>query len=111
MARFEFYDWLLKFLTTAIEFEFDWDQGNHEKSVSKHGVSIEQTESAFYDKRMIILGIQVEPAHFEKRFAILAKDKFQNVMFISFTVRNKKLRPISTRLANKKERLLYDKVR
>ena len=54
------------------------------------------------------LGIQILPEVDEDRYGILAKDSIGKVLFICFTVRNNRIRPISGRVANKKERELYE---
>lgn len=52
--------------------------------------------------------IQVEPEVSEERYGILAKANDEKVLFVSFTIREGKIRPISGRLANKKERMIYE---
>ncbi|HIE24125.1 MAG TPA: BrnT family toxin, partial [Candidatus Korarchaeota archaeon] len=45
----------------------------------------------------------------EERFILLGKTKKERVLFVVFTIRNDKIRIISVRDINKKERRLYEK--
>jgi uncharacterized DUF497 family protein len=108
MAKFIFLEWLVSFLESFDSFAFDWDQGNNSKSEDKHRISIEQIESCFMDDRILPLGIQVEPKSVEERYGILAKAYDDKLLFVSFTIRAGKIRPISGRMANKKERMIYE---
>lgn len=86
--------------------EFEWDKGNIDKNLLKHGVRNEECEEVFFDpnKRMLR-----DPFHSdkEKRYILLGKTKRQRVLFIVFTIRKKKVRIISARDLNKKELHLY----
>jgi len=88
--------------------EFIWDHGNIDKNHIKHGISNEETEEAFFDERKKIAK-DIMHSGTEKRYILLGKTKKQKVLFIVFTVRNKKIRVISTRSINKKEIHLYEK--
>jgi hypothetical protein len=48
MAQFEFLEWLVLWLLSPRELEFDWDQGNYSKNLQKHGIKVEAAEM-FYD--------------------------------------------------------------
>ncbi len=108
MARFKFNQWLVIFLEAFDNYIFEWDSGNSFKSEEKHGISIEQIESCFYDNQILALGVQVEPQVTEERYGVLAKDLSGKILFICFTVREEKIRPISARLAKRKEREIYE---
>jgi uncharacterized DUF497 family protein len=108
MAKFKYIKWLVSFLEAYEIFIFDWDKGNSTKSDNKHGVTTEQIESCFLDDRILPLGVQYEPIVPEERYGILAKDYNGMVLFVCFTIRDGKVRPVSCRLANKKERILYE---
>lgn len=107
LAKFEFVDWLLNYLVFEFNQSFDWDEGNTHKSLDKHGISCNQVEYAFADTNLLALGIQVEPFTNENRFGILAKDSLGNILFICFTFRNNRIRTISCRIANHRERNIY----
>lgn len=108
MAKFVYIQWLVNFFESYDLFIFDWDSGNSNKSQLKHGVDIEQIESCFLDDKIMVLGLQVEPKQTEERYGIIAKDASGKILFVCFTIRTGKIRPISGRLANKKEREIYE---
>ena len=82
MAKFRVIYWLVEFLQSQIDFIFDWDEGNMVKSQEKHGVTIQ----------------------------MVGKANTNEVIFICFTIREGKIRPISARFANKKERSIYEEI-
>ncbi len=88
--------------------EFQWDKGNKNKNWLKHKVSNQESEEAFFDKKVKILK-DILHSNKEKRFILLGKTKKERLLFIVFTIRDKKIRVISSRDANKKEVKLYEK--
>ena len=108
MAKFKYIYWLVEFLLSERDFLFDWDEGNSGKSKDKHGVTIEMVESSFEDSNLLALGEQYQPIVDEDRYGIIAKTINGELLFICFTIRDGKLRPISARPVNKKERRIYD---
>jgi len=88
--------------------EFVWDKGNKDKNWLKHRVKNEECEEVFFDKGKKILK-DVFHSKKEERFIILGKTKKGRLLFIVFTIRNKKIRVISGRDINKKEVVLYEK--
>ena len=90
---------------------FEWDTGNIEKSYIKHGITPNQAESIFLDKD---LGLERDIKHQEKEeryIAVRKTSKAQKILFVVLTLRNTKIRIISARNANKKERRLYEKAK
>lgn len=106
MAKFLFVEWLENFLFENLK--FDWDLSNVFKIYLKHKISQEQVEACFSDENLHILGVQVEPATHEPRYGVVGKDDKGELIFVAFTIRSGKIRPISSRRANKKERFFYD---
>lgn len=88
-------------------FEFEWDKGNLGKN-KKHGVEDQETEEVFLDERRFIFKDRVHSGK-EERFRIIGKTKAKRLLFIVFTMRDKKIRIISARDINKKEVHLYEK--
>ena len=89
------------------EFEgFDWDQGNVEKNWLTHQVTPQECEQLFFNRPMIAAD---EPKHsrVEKRFFVLGQTDEDRPLFIAFTVRKKRIRVISARDMNRKERKVY----
>lgn len=108
LAKFEYSDWLIGYFQSVVIFVFEWDSGNSKKSFVKHGITIEQIESCFYDDDILALGRQLTPRCAENRFGIIARDCSENILFVCFTIRSGKIRPISARVANKYEREIYE---
>ncbi len=108
MAQFKFVEWIGNFLEEKT-FQFEWDDGNQVKNELKHGVKRVQIEQALLDDDLVVLGEQTDPVVSENRFAVLGKEKCGEIIFIVFTIRDFKVRAISARFANRKERALYEK--
>lgn len=108
MAKFKFIYWLLEFLLSNEDFIFEWDEGNSTKNEEKHGVTLEMIESAFKDSSLLALGEQYQPIVDEARYGFIAKCATGEILFICFTIRSGKVRPISARLASISERNIYD---
>ena len=88
--------------------EFDWDKGNKEKNLIKHGVSNEECEEIFFDphKRVVAPGTYSGP---EERHILIGETKRNRLLMVIFTMRNQKVRVISARDLNRKEKGLYEK--
>ena len=110
MAKFEFIEWLFLWLLELEEPRFQWDEGNRTKSVLKHGVSIDEVEDVFRLGMVLPLGIQITPVTPEPRFAVAGPTKSNRMLTVVFTVRDGRIRPISTRPTHKKEKDAYEKV-
>lgn len=87
---------------------FQWDAGNIDKNWIKHQVTNEECEEIFFDPDKKILNNPLHSIH-EKRLIILGRTKKHRLLFIVFTIRKQKIRIISARDLNKKERRLYGK--
>lgn len=109
MAKFLYIEWLLEFLLSQTDFIFEWDDGNSSKSLEKHGIDNDFVESTFNDSNLMALGEQFQPIVNEARYGILGRALNGEVLFVCFTIREGRIRPISSRIANQKERGLYDK--
>ncbi len=108
MAKFKYVFWLLEFLQSQTNFLFEWDEGNTYKSEQKHGVTINMVESCFQDNHLCALGEQYGPVVDEARYGILAKAITGDILFVCFAIRDEKVRPISARPVNKRERKFYE---
>ncbi len=86
---------------------FEWDKGNIDKSYQKHGITPNETEQVFTDE-----DVQVEKdikhQEKEKRYIAIGRNAAERVLFIVFTIRKRKIRVISARVSNQKERRLYE---
>ena len=88
--------------------QFDWDQWNTDKIRQKHKVEPYECEEVFFDDDKVILK-DVLHSEQEKRFVLLGKTKKKRLLFLVYTERNHKIRVISARDLNKRERGLYGK--
>jgi len=98
-------------MTTVIlpePLRFDWDQGNQNKNRLKHGIEAKEIESVFRDEDRVIFE-DVAHSIQEKRYVLLGKSNHCRLLYTVFTLRVCKIRVISTRLINKRERALYEK--
>ena len=82
---------------------FDWDKGNFDKNRKKHDVNNEECEEVFFDPEKKLLQ---DVLHSEKevRHVLLGRTRSGRVLFIVFTIRAKKVRVISARDLNKREK-------
>jgi len=87
---------------------FQWDKGNVEKSYLKHGISIKKAEEIFLDVKLLLLE-DIKHSQKEERFIAIGETIQNKILFAVFTVRGHKVRIISIRNANKKERIQYEK--
>lgn len=85
---------------------FEWDKGNIDKSYEKHGITPKESEEIFLDENLQI-GRDLEHSQKEKRYLALGKTFEKKILFVVFTLRSHKIRIVSTRRANLKERRNY----
>ncbi|HEY5233481.1 MAG TPA: BrnT family toxin [Verrucomicrobiae bacterium] len=85
---------------------FEWDGGNSHKPL-KHSVTAKEAEESFFDSRA---RIQDDAPHSqtESRWWLWGRTTHGRFLKIAFTVRGRKVRVISARTMNKKERLFYE---
>jgi uncharacterized DUF497 family protein len=88
---------------------FDWDDGNSRKSVDRHDVSQAEAEQLFLDPRLLVSADEKHSAS-EPRFHALGSTSAGRLLQISFTLRQNatRIRVISARDMNRKERTLYE---
>jgi uncharacterized DUF497 family protein len=87
---------------------FDWDEGNRDKNLSNHHVSNGECEQIFFNEPLIILD---DPKHsqVEPRYAAFGKTDEDRRLVTIFTMRGERLRIISARDMNRKEKAFYEK--
>lgn len=81
---------------------FDWDKYNTTKNALKHGILPFEAEDAFKDRNAIISD-DIQHSDKEERYILLGKTRKHKVLLIAFTIRERRIRPISIRQASKKE--------
>ena len=87
---------------------FQWDKGNIDKSYQKHGITPNESEEAFLDAKAIILK-DIKHSSKEKRYSLIGRTTVNKLLFVVFTLRENKIRIISARKANEKEKGKYAK--
>src|SRR6266571_3063816 len=88
---------------------FDWDEGNKRKSEERHGVSHSESEQVFFSVPLLMLQ-DIKHSQGEPRFHALGKTESGRLLHITFTTRaeGNKIRVISARDMNRKERMIYE---
>ena len=90
------------------EFEgFDWDEGNVEKNWHSHQVTPQEAEQVFFNRPLLVADDE-KHSRAEKRYLVLGQTDEDRPLFIAFTVRNRRIRVISARDMNRKERKVYE---
>ena len=86
---------------------FDWDEGNTRESLDKHGVAQAEAEQVFTAGPLVVLDLNHSDT--EARYNALGETADGRLLHVTFTLRvnNTKIRVISARDMNRKERALY----
>jgi hypothetical protein len=87
---------------------FDWDDNNIQKNWLKHTVHFTECEEVFFNEPLLMLEDR-KHSEIETRFYCLGKTYEDRRLFIVFTLRSNKIRIISARDMNKKEKQEYEK--
>lgn len=86
---------------------FEWDEGNIDKNLKKHGIINKEGEEIFKNKPLFI-SQDIKHSQKELRFEALAITDSKKLIFLSFTIRNNKVRIISVRDMSRRERRVYE---
>ena len=88
---------------------FEWDEGNERKSQERHAVSQGEAEQVFFSAPLFLLQ-DTKHTESEPRFHALGKTEPGRLLHITFTTmaEGKKIRVISARDMNRKERIVYE---
>ena len=88
---------------------FDWDDGNSLKSTEKHSVSQAEAEQVFADGRLMIAD-DVKHSQHEARYQAMGRTVDGRALHVTFALREgrTKIRVISARAMNRKERVVYE---
>jgi uncharacterized DUF497 family protein len=87
---------------------FEWDEDKALLNFHKHGVKFEEAMASFEDENSITLN-DLKHSSEEKRFFMIGLYRDKKLLAIVHTLRKDKIRIISARTANKKERRIYEK--
>ena len=94
-------------ISNVPEFEgFDWSGGNAEKNWDGHGVTPLEAEQVFFNTPLLA-GTDIAHSRKESRFYVLGQTDEGRELFVSFTMRGRRLRVVSARDMSRKERRVY----
>ena len=85
---------------------FDWDQGNIKKNWERHKVSFIECEEVFFNRPLVLVE-DTGHSKSEGRYYTLGRTNDDRYLFVVFTIRKNKIRVISARDMNRKERGVY----
>lgn len=100
---------MIKILDESTIVYFDWDRGNIKKSEIKHKVHYKECEEVLLNEPVI--SEDLEHSIIEKRYSCIGETKSNKILFISFTIRGGKIRVISGRPADRREKNFYEKTK
>lgn len=88
-------------------FKFEWNPDKAQTNLLKHHVSFDEASTVFGDPLSLTIA---DPDHSEgeHRYLLLGIASSGRLLVVSFTEREQRVRIISARLANKKERNDYE---
>jgi uncharacterized protein len=88
---------------------FEWDDGNSIKSTENHSVSQSEAEQVFAHGQLTIAD-DVAHSQAEARYQAMGRTFAGRLLHVTFTLRasGTKIRVISARDANRKERAIYE---
>jgi uncharacterized DUF497 family protein len=85
---------------------FEWDKHNAVKIWNKHHVTPSECEQIFFNLPIVIASDE-KHSRKEKRYYALGQTDLKRFLFVAFTVRKDRIRIISARNMNRKERKVY----
>ena len=85
---------------------FEWDEGNAPKIQARHGVTPGECEQVFFCEPLFIAS-DAKHSGSEERWAAWGRTAEGRALAIIFTLRGQRIRPISARDMNHKERERY----
>ena len=88
--------------------KFDWGKGNINKNLLKHRVTDKETEEIFANNPKFIIEDEKHSIK-EKRYMLWGITNKERKLTVIFTIRKNKIRIISSRDMNRKERSFYEK--
>jgi len=87
---------------------FQWDQGNIHKNLLKHNVTTQEAEEIFTQRPFLTSKDVKHSTSYEQRYQGLGQTKKTRKLQVAFTLRGDKIRIISIRDMDRKERMQYE---
>ena len=88
---------------------FDWDEGNIDKNWQRHEVTSKECEGIFFSEPLITFE-DIKHSKSEKRFGVIGQTEKGRILQVIYIVRGGKIRIISARDANRRERKYYESI-
>ncbi len=88
---------------------FEWNAGNRDTSWEKHQVTTGECEEVFFNEPYLV-SEDAGHSESEQRYYLLGITNAVRRLFVVFTIRQKKIRVISARDMNRKERAIYEAI-
>lgn len=85
---------------------FQWDSANAPKIRRKHRVTASECEQMFFSQPLIVADDE-KHSRTERRYYALGHTEAGRLLFVVFTIRGDRIRPISARDMSRKERKVY----
>lgn len=85
--------------------EFEWDESKDRANNAKHGIGFERAQTVFDD--FCLIREDRRHDYGERRWQVLGRLGESVVILVAFTHRDDRLRIISARPANERERIIY----
>jgi uncharacterized protein len=87
--------------------EFEWDDEKAHSNIKKHRVSFEEAETAFVDP-MALSMFDDEHSGNEDRNVLIGESDRRRLLIVSYTEREDRIRIVSARVANRREKKQYE---
>jgi hypothetical protein len=97
---------MMRILPKTIKFQ--WDQGNIHKNLIKHNVTTQEAEEIFTRKSFLTSKDIKHSSDTEQRYHGLGQTKNGRKLQVAFTLRREKVRIISVRGMDRKEKKQYE---
>lgn len=86
---------------------FDWDEGNRDKNWVAHKVKSTECEMVFFNQPLVVID-DIKHSDSETRYYAFGKTDVDRLLLVVFCLRKNRIRVISARDMNKKERRFYE---
>ncbi len=85
---------------------FDWDEGNAPELPARHGVAAAECEQVFFNEPLLVVEDAVHSV-VGPRWAAWGRTAEGRALAVVFTLRGERIRPLSARNTNRRERRRY----
>ena len=87
---------------------FEWDEDKALLNFHKHSIKFEEAMASFEDEKSVTLD-DLKHSTEEKRYFLIRVCRDKKLLAVVHTIRKDRIRIISARIANRKERKIYEK--